>query len=624
MRRQFRKSVTVYTVITILLSCMAVAVMQYMIAYNTNKSHAQHKIMFIQEKLSSNDRQVEMLKKNMREANLVKARVFAMAIANDRSMLWGNKLEQFKDWLGVTELHIIDDQGFIRQSTVDAYIDFDMASGAQSKEFLVLLEDGVSELVQDPQPNSADGTIMQYIGVKRSDAEGFVQVGVHPAELEKLLQGTELSLVLDGIEVGENGYAYALDASDGTVLAHKNPEMIGEKGTDYDLPLSDGDGFIRGREQYGYFHQARYEGMLIGVFIPVTEYYEATFFSTILVFVNLIVLLSVFVWAINQVLNRQIISSFLRVIASVQRMEGGDFSVRLEEYQNPEFTSLSNGINRMAESIRTHMEDNARLMEQQKSDIQKSSRQIENIRGICENLDVASRETMENAQAIHQGTESQEEAIVSLREVMEHLVTQLDSSADASAQVSVLTENTVQRMLESKQQMRELETSMEEISEMAGKIGKIIDDINAISQQTNMLSLNASIEAARAGEMGRGFSVVAAQVGELAARSSEAAKETRELIMGSVQAVEKGKQMSQQTMAGFDSMAEEVESASHHVKGVADMVRQNTTGIARAMDGLQKIEEVVEQNVFISKNSGRVSESMAKEASRLKELMEQE
>lgn len=115
MRRQFRKSVTVYTVITILLSCMAVAVMQYMIAYNTNKSHAQHKIMFIQEKLSSNDRQVEMLKKNMREANLVKARVFAMAIANDRSMLWGNKLEQFKDWLGVTELHIIDDQGFIRQ-----------------------------------------------------------------------------------------------------------------------------------------------------------------------------------------------------------------------------------------------------------------------------------------------------------------------------------------------------------------------------------------------------------------------------------------------------------------------------------------------------------------------------
>ncbi|WP_048042576.1 methyl-accepting chemotaxis protein, partial [Methanosarcina mazei] len=62
------------------------------------------------------------------------------------------------------------------------------------------------------------------------------------------------------------------------------------------------------------------------------------------------------------------------------------------------------------------------------------------------------------------------------------------------------------------------------------EVVKLIDLINSISQQTNMLSLNASIEAARAGEHGKGFAVVASEVSKLAKETGEVSARIEEVI----------------------------------------------------------------------------------------------
>ena len=623
MKKIFTKRLCMYMIIGMAAAVVAIFILQTVTTRISHTSSSREKLLSVKEKLESNQEEIDNLTRDLGENSLAKSKAFADIIAADPTIISNqDKMNELMDDLKVSELHVIDENGIITHSTVDAYIGFDMGSGEQSAAFLVIIDDPTIEIVQEPQENAAEAKLMQYVGVARKDAIGFVQVGIRPEMLEQALAGTAIDVVLSDIDFGKKGYVWAVDMQSGQITAHPDQKLIGTAASNIGLPTKAGSGQKRINGVTGHYVAEEYNGMLIGTYLPSSEYYKDCLTAIGIVSVSMLIIFAILLILINRMVDEKIVTGIYNIADAMKRISAGDYSVRVDERGNPEFALFSDGINTMLASMQTNLSDNEKLLMRQQADVETNNALIENVKQVCSRLNDISNETLNNARMIHSGTEEQENVVSELQNIMDQLVKGLNESADATMVGSTLIDETVDSMKQGKEEMEQLELSIRKISDTSAEIEKIIGEINSIAQQTNMLSLNASIEAARAGELGKGFAVVATEVGELAARSSQAARETNTLIMSTVEAIEEGKEISEQTMKVFDSMAEQIEKANMGVKDIADMVRQNVSVVTQALDGLEHISDVVERNVEISQNSEQVSMTMAEEAGNLLNMVE--
>lgn len=613
MKKIFTKRLFVYMLAALLVTITGIFVMQTVITQKNNTASSYDKIQNVKETLASNEKNIEHLTNNLSENNLAKTRAFADMLAIDPSIA-GNtaKLNRIKDRLQVNELHIIDEEGIITSSSIPAYIGFDMKSGEQSNAFMVIVEDPSIEIAQEPQNNVAEGIMMQYIGVSRTDAKGLVQVGVRPEVLENVLANTSLDVVLKNVDFGETGYVYAIDASSGIILAHPNVSLIGISAVNAGFPkelTGQGKAKIDGVE--GYYFTEEYEGKMIGTFMPAKEYYAQRRDQTVVVSFSMLLIFGLLLICINQTVDRKIVRGINRITSSMKGIADGDFSIIVNETGNPEFVMLSDSMNKMVGNISQNIRENERLVERQKQDMENNQKLIRNIKNACKKLYTVSGENLKNADHIYNGTGEQEKAVEDLKGIMDRLVKELNSGVDATADITVETGNAAEKIMQTQEKMKLLNDSINKISEMSMAIVKMIGEINSIAQQTNILSLNASIEAARAGEVGKCFAVVASQVGELADRSARAAKETNELIANSINAVENGKAITDQTVEAFSIMAENVEKSNQGVLAITEMVKKNVDIVTNAVSQIGRISNVVEENVQISQDTKQASSNIA-------------
>lgn len=624
MKKIFTQRLFIYMIAALTVTIIAIFALQTVTNNHNNTLSSKNKLADVREKLAGNEENIAQLTKNLGENNLAKARIFAdilgaaPAIANSPE-----QMNEIKERLMVNEIHVIDEDGIITSSTIDAYVGFDMKSGEQSNAFMVIVDDPSIELVQEPQANVAEGIIMQYIGVARKDAKGFVQVGVRPEVLENALAGTDISVVLGEMDFGTNGFVYAIDKTSGLLLAYPDAEMIGKPASEAGFPQDfAGKGKAKINGKTGYYYAEENGDTVIGTFLPASEYYAARRNQTLIVSFSMLIIFGALLIMINRMVDSKIVQGINNITNGTKEIAEGNFDITIDESGTPEYEQLSSSINKMVESICQNMRENENLMSQQEQDVENNRMLIQNVKDACRELSEVSGKTLENANSIYNGTERQEQAVSDLEKIMEQLTQELNNNVAATNDITAASAATTGEIVATQSQMTLLQNSMQKISDMSMQIEKIIDEINSIAEQTNLLSLNASIEAARAGESGRGFAVVASQVGELAARSAQAAKETNDLITNSLKAVKEGQDITHQTVSTFGVVVENIEKSRKDVEEISRMVAQNVSIVDTAVKQLTQISSVVTENVDISQNTKAVSSNMADITNSLLEMIE--
>lgn len=298
--------------------------------------------------------------------------------------------------------------------------------------------------------------------------------------------------------------------------------------------------------------------------------------------------------------NKRNQEAILRLLNEMGNLADGDLTVQASVTEDvtgaiadsinftiEELRTLVRGINSATDQVTKATQETQAISNRLYEASQRQNREIQQ----------ASASVLQMAQSINEVSQT---ANQSARVAQQSL-----AAAEKGGQV---VQNQIAGMNEIRSQIQDTSKRIKRLGESSMEIGEIVELISDITEQTNVLALNAAIQAASAGEAGRGFTVVAEEVQRLAERSGEATKQIEAIVktiqadtQDAVAAMEKstvgvveGTKLSDaagQALTEIQKVSRDLADLISRISAQTQMQSTSVTDVTRGMQGILKITE---------------------------------
>ena len=271
----------------------------------------------------------------------------------------------------------------------------------------------------------------------------------------------------------------------------------------------------------------------------------------------------------------------------------GDLTQRLDVSGNDEVAQLGVNFNKFVDRVHELVGQVAGATAQ--------------LAAAAEELSATSDETSQNVTRQQQETDQVATAMNEMTATAQEVARNAAQAADAASEADDETRTGQNVVSQTINAIRELVGEVENATDVihrletdSEEIGKVLDVIRGIAEQTNLLALNAAIEAARAGEQGRGFAVVADEVRTLAQRTQESTQEIQEMIErlqtnagNAVSVMGEGQKRAHNTA----ERAGEADGSLKAITGAVGRINEMNAQIASAAEEQTAVAEEINRNI---------------------------